>query len=89
MAIQLRLLGTSGCHLCDVARNCVLLGFNDFQGQFLLLDLDIAEHDEMLACFATRIPVLQCLAKNAELAWPFSQAELNDFLMCCSNCDGI
>lgn len=67
------LLGTTGCHLCDVAEQLL----NDFQKVYLIdyIKVDIADFDEELIMqFATQIPVI--LTKNSRLDFPFSVLDL-------------
>ena len=67
------LLGTSGCHLCDVAEQ-LLTQFRAVQ-PLTYQYVDIADFDEPLMMeFATSIPVL--LTKTQRLNYPFSVMDL-------------
>ncbi|NRD70683.1 glutaredoxin family protein [Psychrobacter okhotskensis] len=67
------LLGTSGCHLCDVAEQ-LLAQFRAVQ-PLTYQYVDIADFDESLMMeFATSIPVL--LTKTQRLNYPFSVMDL-------------
>lgn len=67
---QLQLLGTSACHLCDLAEavlsNCLALGY-----AWEIEVIDIAEDDALIAQWGERIPVLLDSATGAALCWPF------------------
>ncbi len=67
------LLGTEGCHLCDIAENLIV------QLQSVLptayQKLDIIDLDELTMMeFSTKIPVI--LTSNARLDYPFSILDL-------------
>lgn len=74
---ELVLYGTSGCHLCDLAEQELLLWVA--QGWQVEL-IDIAEDDELLDLFSLMIPVLQHRASGRLLNWPFDAAILHTFL---------
>ncbi|PKH78852.1 glutaredoxin family protein [Psychrobacter sp. 4Bb] len=71
------LLGTSGCHLCDIAEQIV----TQFQAVQLISyqHIDIADFDEALMMdFATSIPVI--LTPSKRLDYPFSVMDLQQLL---------
>ena len=71
------LLGTSGCHLCDVAAQ-LLAQFQAVQ-PVTYQDVDIADFDESLMMeFATTIPVI--LTPSKRLNYPFSVLDLQQLL---------
>jgi len=74
---QLILYGTSGCHLCELAEQELLIQVA--QGWQVEL-IDIAEDDQLLDRFSLLIPVLQHNASGKLLNWPFDQAALHAFL---------
>jgi glutaredoxin len=78
--LQLTLYGTSGCHLCEEAE--ALLGeAHHPQGESIdLVSVDIADHDEWMARYGMRIPVLRHTNSGRELDWPFGPSELRHFL---------
>ena len=78
--LQLTLYGTSGCHLCEEAE--ALLGeVLHLRGQAIdLVPVDIADHDEWMAFYGMRIPVLRHASTGRELDWPFGPNELVHFL---------
>ena len=74
---QWGLLGTTGCHLCDVATQ-LLAQFQAVQ-PLTYQYVDIADLDESLMMeFATSIPVL--LTKTQRLDYPFSIMDLQQLL---------
>jgi Glutaredoxin-like domain (DUF836) len=73
---QLILYSTSHCHLCDLAE--ALLA--EFAQLIELKIVEIADDDDLLARYGTRIPVLQRPDTSSELNWPFTAADIRDFL---------
>lgn len=72
---------TSHCHLCEQAQQ-VLLPF--VQRSACTVELvDIAEGDELLEQYGTRIPVLSHPASGHELNWPFDEPAVQRFLRQC------
>ena len=73
------LLGTHGCHLCEVAEAMIASGLDGTQ---ISVDyMDIAYDDALLEQYGTRIPVLiNEQQKGQELAWPFDQSQLLAFI---------
>jgi|26BtaG_2_1085354.scaffolds.fasta_scaffold07651_3 hypothetical protein len=67
------LLGTAGCHLCDVAAGLIQRLQTVAPITYQRLDI-IRLTDDDMAAFATKIPVL--LAPNARLNYPFSILDL-------------
>lgn len=71
------LLGTSSCHLCDIAAQ-VMARLQAVQN-VTYQNVDISEFDEdLMMLFATSIPVL--LTKNQRLDYPFSVLDLQRLL---------
>lgn len=71
------LLGTSSCHLCEVAEQ--LLNRLQAVQNTTYQNVDISEFDELLMMqFATSIPVL--LTTNMRLDYPFSVLDLQRLL---------
>ncbi|MGP4120428.1 glutaredoxin family protein [Psychrobacter aquimaris] len=71
------LLGTSGCHLCDIAAQ-LLTQFQAVQ-PIAYKQVDIANFDEALMMeFATTIPVI--LTPSKRLNYPFSVMDLQRLL---------
>lgn len=78
MVKVVQLLGTQGCHLCEVAERMVrrLAPQCGVQIQYL----DIAEDNQLVDEYGMLIPVLRTEAKantqaNTELGWPFEEEE--------------
>lgn len=77
MLPECQLLGTLGCHLCEVAE-AVLMPFVEHG---LLVELiDIAEREDWVDSYGLRIPVLRRADTGAELDWPFEAAQVVSFL---------
>ena len=72
------LYSTLGCHLCEQAKVILwpLLG----QYQFKLVEVDIAESDELIENYGVRIPVLGLPDYSEELDWPFTAEDVDKFL---------
>jgi len=72
------LLGTSGCHLCDIAEQ-ILVQFQAVQ-PITYHNVDIADFDETLMMdFATTIPVI--LTPSRRLNYPFSVMDLQQLFV--------
>jgi hypothetical protein len=70
------LLGTSGCHLCELAEQII----NDHlsHNQAWLIDMiDIAQQEQWQAQFALFIPVLYHPESQKQLGWPFDLQQVN------------
>jgi len=71
--VVIQLLGTSGCHLCDVAEKMVRgllppLGID-------VLKVDIAADDKLVEQYGMLIPLMRN-EKGQELGWPFDESQL-------------
>lgn len=75
---ELELMGTLGCHLCEVAEGIVISALE--AGAYDVYQVDIAEDDVLLDKYATRIPVLVDVTSGKELEWPFDPQQLQQFL---------
>ncbi len=69
--IQLTLYTTSHCHLCEQAL-ALLTPIDNIE----LTLAEIAEDEQLLTRYGTRIPVLQRKEKRLELDWPFNQDDI-------------
>lgn len=73
MLPECQLLGTLGCHLCEQAEALLM----PFVEQGLLVELlDIADSEALLQRYALTIPVLRRCDGQAELCWPFDEAQV-------------
>lgn len=79
MLPECQLLGTLGCHLCEVAEGALMpMVYEDG----LLVELvDIADSEEMVEVYGLRIPVLRRIDTGAELDWPFDTEQVAHFLL--------
>ncbi len=75
---ELELMGTLGCHLCEVAEG-LISSHVDMQ-RTAIYQVDIADDDRLMEKYALRIPVLVDLASGQELDWPFDAYQLQTFL---------
>jgi len=71
--VNIYLYSTLGCHLCEQAK--IILWPLLAQYQFRLVEVDIAESDELIEQYGTRIPVLRCGTSSRELNWPFTASD--------------
>lgn len=69
---------TLGCHLCEQAQALYQQVLNP--AFFDINVIDIADDDELMERYGTRIPVIQQTANKRELGWPFDAQTLIEFL---------
>ncbi|MDR9753967.1 glutaredoxin family protein [Pseudomonas sp. SZMC_28357] len=78
MSPECQLLGTLGCHLCEVAE-AVLMPLVEHG---LMVELvDIAEDEALFERYSLQIPVLRRVDSGAELLWPFDDEQVVAFLI--------
>ncbi|MER2529052.1 MAG: outer membrane protein transport protein [Candidatus Competibacter denitrificans] len=70
----LLLYGTDGCHLCEQADALL------HAAGVTVECVDIADHEDLLNLYGTRIPVLRRSDTGQELAWPFDGVAISHFL---------
>jgi len=72
------LLGTSGCHLCELAEQIIddCLSINQ---AWIIEAIDIAEQEQWQAEFALLIPVLYHPESQTKLGWPFDLQQVKLF----------
>lgn len=76
--MKIYLYSTLGCHLCEQAK--IILWPLLLQYQNRLVEIDIAESDDLMATYGARIPVLAAaLDSRNELSWPFSHEQVDNF----------
>jgi thiol-disulfide isomerase/thioredoxin len=74
-SLKLELLGTLGCHLCDLAEELVQKTAYPLGASFI--KIDIADNDQLVEEFGVKIPVIRAVAdKDQILSWPFDQQQL-------------
>jgi hypothetical protein len=76
-SLQLELLGTSGCHLCDIAEKIVRRIAPPLGAKVKLVD--IADSDTLVEQFGMSIPVLR-YSNEQTLCWPFDEQQLIHWL---------
>ncbi|MBK1874279.1 MULTISPECIES: glutaredoxin family protein [Marinobacter] len=69
---------TSQCHLCDLAE--ALLISTPMPVPIPVDVVDIAQSEELVERYGTRIPVLRRKDTGRELNWPFTREQLLTFL---------
>ena len=72
---MLYLYSTSHCHLCESAQT-LLAELNVDTVNIV----EIADDNQLLSEYGTRIPVLKRVDTNAELDWPFNSVDIALFL---------
>lgn len=75
---RLLLYGTVGCTLCETAREIALAEAG--RAGFEIEDVDIADDDDLLDRYGTRIPVVRRTDRSVELVWPFDHHALRMLL---------
>ncbi|MCU1728646.1 glutaredoxin family protein [Pseudomonas sp. 7P_10.2_Bac1] len=79
MLPECQLLGTLGCHLCELAEDVVMPLVLEYG---LLVELiDIADSEDAVEAYGLRIPVLRRVDTGAELDWPFDTEQVTHFLL--------
>lgn len=77
MPAECQLLGTLGCHLCELAE-AELMPLVEHGLQVELID--IAEDPALFDSYSLHIPVLLRIDTGAELRWPFDTAQVVAFV---------
>ena len=77
--IRLLLFGTSGCHLCEQAKQIINDCFPN-NVDVTIETIDIAEQEQWQEQYAIRIPVLYHPKSKNELGWPFDQTHVKEFI---------
>ncbi len=78
LPLELVLYGTSHCHLCEQAQ--ALLRPYAEHGICRVEPVDIVNDPGLLECYGERIPVLHNPDSGAELNWPFTARQADDWL---------
>ncbi len=73
--MRLILFGTSGCHLCEQAKEIINACVPDG-----VETVDIAEQEQWQEQYALRIPVLYDQEAKLDLGWPFDQSAVEEFV---------
>jgi hypothetical protein len=75
---QLILYTTLGCTLCEKAKAEIWPLLEPFQ--LRLVEMDIAEDEDLLARFAVKIPLVGLGDPQDVCGWPFDRAQLAEWL---------
>lgn len=89
--ITVNLYTTAACHLCEQAEALLATLQQDNaqlnqdsvqlnKVQLAIIAIDIADSDALVAQYGIRIPVLQRSDTLAELNWPFTRQDIEQFL---------
>ena len=70
---QLQLLGTSGCHLCDLAEAMLVQCLDMSKVEVELIDIADDEGEDLIALYGIKIPVLRCTQSQKILCWPLNK----------------
>lgn len=73
--IQLSLYTTSNCHLCEQAVELL-----SKQQHIKLTLIEIADNNDLIDVYGSRIPVLQRKDNATELNWPFNAHDILRFI---------
>ncbi|MBZ2188065.1 glutaredoxin family protein [Alcanivorax sp. JB21] len=73
--VDIELLTTSGCHLCEQAEALVRQALPGVE----IIKVDIAERDALIEQYGTLIPVLRY--QGRELCWPFGLLDIRERLL--------
>ena len=78
MATNLKLYSTSYCHLCEQAEDMLisLVKLHPIAWQ----TIEIIDDEVLLGLYGNSIPVLKRVDTNQELAWPFTNQEIERFI---------
>jgi hypothetical protein len=71
--VKIQLLGTSGCHLCDVAEKQIRLLAPSLN--YIVEKIDIADDGSLVEQYGLTIPVLRT-ESGQELFWPFDEEKI-------------
>jgi glutaredoxin len=74
--LTIYLYTTSACHLCDSA----IALLTETNTSFEVIPIEIANDDQLILQYGTRIPVLKRDDTQLELAWPFNLSDINAFV---------
>jgi len=75
---SMTLYGTQACHLCEQAAGLLSLAVQEALLS-AYVEVDISEDETLFTRYGFRIPVLR-RNDGAELDWPFSPAQLLNFI---------
>lgn len=77
MPPECQLLGTLGCHLCELAEEVLM----PLVEPGLMVELvDVADSQALFEAYGLRIPVLRRVDTGAELGWPFDAEQVVRFV---------
>jgi len=74
----LKLYSTLGCHLCEHAK-AIIAPLAEKQN-LELIEIDIADSDELMEKYALTIPVLENVETGATINWSFDEEAVENIL---------
>lgn len=77
--LLLNLYSTSHCHLCEQAESLLVNLSNQYDISWQLIE--ITENNDLFENYSLRIPVIKRLDNNAEINWPFTELDINAFII--------
>jgi len=75
---QLLLFSTSGCHLCELAKEVIWPLLDEFS--LHLNECEIADSDALIEAYGVRIPVIKLVGSEQDLGWPFDAEQARAYL---------
>lgn len=80
--IELTFYTTDGCHLCEEAKSLLVTLLEKKPGRYQIEIVDIAQSDDLIEQYGTRIPVIKYHEKGIDLGWPFDLTMLEAYVGC-------
>lgn len=72
------LFTTEACHLCEQAKEQIYSVIDGTTAE--LVEIDIADDENLMTRYGTRIPVLKNAETNTECCWPFGREQIQKLL---------
>ncbi len=77
---QLILYSTTGCHLCELAKEQVSPLLEQFSLELVEVDIADQGNEILLEKYGVRIPVIRLEGHMSDLSWPFDVYNVTQFL---------
>jgi len=79
MSVNLKLMSTSHCHLCEQAETLLTELVTQYKFEWEVVE--IIDDSALYERYASTIPVLKNLNTNREISWPFSSYDIEILLI--------
>jgi hypothetical protein len=79
MAVKFNLYSSEGCHLCEQAFNLITQIINQEEVDVIDIVDNNTGDQNLVELYGVHIPVLERLADNAKLFWPFDVEKFLEF----------